>query len=384
MQVTKKKAVSVKDKLDGNEIDMSMLGLTDVPVKELAAVSRGTVLDLSNNLIVLLPVSFSTLTHLVKLDLSKNQLKELPPNFGDLQRLRHLDLYSNELQRLPVSFYQLKELRWLDLKNNPLVPTLAEAAGDCLDQKGCQNAAKKVVKLMTVVHTELQKKRNKEQEEIQLQQNVQRSEEDRAREKQRLQKKLEKEKRKTEAAKQSASVARSEMKTTANHTTNFEKKRSQNLPQHRQIDSKPQGRSLCTSFFVWILRLLLLTTVAAGMTLYLNWEGPLTLSNSQMVAEKWTRKTVVRLNDAQVQMAPLVEDMRKQWSHLYHFVAQRMTHHGEALRQHFHIVWPIVKNRCYELLTVIGENVMNCWQTVCREAPVYYDMVSQKVTELFE
>ena len=35
MQVTKKKAVSVKDKLDGNEIDMSMLGLTDVPVKEL-------------------------------------------------------------------------------------------------------------------------------------------------------------------------------------------------------------------------------------------------------------------------------------------------------------------------------------------------------------
>jgi len=74
-----------------------------------------------------------------------------------------------KLQRLPVSFCQLKELRWLDLKNNPLVPTLAEAAGDCLDQKGCQDAAKKVVKLMTVVHTELQKKRNKAQEEIQRQ-----------------------------------------------------------------------------------------------------------------------------------------------------------------------------------------------------------------------
>ena len=35
MQPTKKKLVSVKDKLDGNEIDMSMLELTEVPVKEL-------------------------------------------------------------------------------------------------------------------------------------------------------------------------------------------------------------------------------------------------------------------------------------------------------------------------------------------------------------
>ena len=71
-----------------------------------------------------------------------------------------------QLQRLPVSFHQLKELRWLDLKNNPLVSALAEAAGDCLDQKGCQEAAKKVVKLMTVVHAELEKKRLKELEEI--------------------------------------------------------------------------------------------------------------------------------------------------------------------------------------------------------------------------
>lgn len=64
-----------------------------------------------------------------------------------------------------MSFHQLKELRWLDLKNNPLVSTLSEAAGDCLDQKGCQEAARKVVKLMTVVHDELEKKRLKEQEE---------------------------------------------------------------------------------------------------------------------------------------------------------------------------------------------------------------------------
>lgn len=382
MQSTKKKSVSVKDKLDGNEIDMSMLGLTEIPVKELAAVPRGTVLDLSNNLLVLLPISFPSLTHLVKLDLSKNQLKELPPNFGDLQRLRQLDLYSNELQRLPVSFCQLKELRWLDLKNNPLVPTLAEAAGDCLDQKGCQDAAKKVVKLMTVVHTELQKKRNKAQEEIQLQQNAQRSEEDKAREKQRLQKKLEKEKRKTETAKQSSSAPRSEMKTLNNLSA--ERNRIQNMSQHQQIHSKPQGRSLCASLFVWILRILLLATLAAGTTLYLNWEGPLTLSNGQIMAEKLARKAVHHIHDARVRMAPHVEDVQKQWSHLCHFLVQKTVHHGETLRQHFHVVWPIVKNRCYELSTVIGDNVMNCWQVVCREAPVYYELIAQKVNEFFK
>merc|ERR1712179_629789 len=100
---------------------------------------------------------------------------------------------------------------------------------------------------------ELQKKRNKAQEEIQLQQNAQRSEEDKAREKQRLQKKLEKEKRKTETAKQSSSAPRSEMKTLNNLSA--ERSRIQNMSQHQQIHSKPQGRSLCASLFVWILRI---------------------------------------------------------------------------------------------------------------------------------
>ena len=66
---------------------------------------------------------------------------------------------------MPVSYYQLKELRWLDLKSNPLVPTLAEAAGNCLDTKECHEAAKKVVKLMAMVHSELERKRIQDLEE---------------------------------------------------------------------------------------------------------------------------------------------------------------------------------------------------------------------------
>jgi hypothetical protein len=46
----------------------------------------------------------------------------------------------------------------------PLVSALAEAAGDCLDQKGCQEAAKMVVMGMTVVYAELEKKRLKKLE----------------------------------------------------------------------------------------------------------------------------------------------------------------------------------------------------------------------------
>ena len=90
MQPNKKKSVSVKDKLEGNELDLSLMELTEVPVKEMvwnfyynhhqhnrvilccahlpnfplfqAAVPRGTVVDLSNNSLVSLPVNF-LLTH---------------------------------------------------------------------------------------------------------------------------------------------------------------------------------------------------------------------------------------------------------------------------------------------------------------------------------
>lgn len=147
---------------------------------------------------------------------------------------------------------------------------------------------------------------------------------------------------------------------------------------------KLAGRSLCGSLFLWVLRILLLTALVVGTTLYLNWEGPLTLHNSQIMAEKWMRKAAHYLDDTRVRMAPHVEDMQKQLGNFWHFVAQKATYHGEVLRKHFQVVWPIVKNRCCELSTVIGDNLMNCWQLVCREAPVYYDLIAQKFNELFK
>lgn len=42
------------------------------------------------------------------MDLSKNQLTVLPDDLGRLGNLQHLDLYNNKLTILPVSFSQLK------------------------------------------------------------------------------------------------------------------------------------------------------------------------------------------------------------------------------------------------------------------------------------
>lgn len=99
------------------------------------------------------------------MDLSKNQLSCLPDELGNLTSLQHLDLYNNKLTLLPVSFSQLRvgfthsrdacvcwrfiwlrfqNLKWLDLKDNPLEPNLAKAAGDCLDERQCKQCASMV------------------------------------------------------------------------------------------------------------------------------------------------------------------------------------------------------------------------------------------------
>ncbi|MEQ2197951.1 Leucine-rich repeat-containing protein 59, partial [Xenoophorus captivus] len=106
--MSKTKVLNLKDKISGNEADLSLSNLSEVPVRELALFPKATVVDLSCNNIISLPPEFCSLTHLVKLDLSKNQLTCLPDDLGNLVNLQHLDLYNNKLTILPVSFSQLR------------------------------------------------------------------------------------------------------------------------------------------------------------------------------------------------------------------------------------------------------------------------------------
>lgn len=157
---------SLKDKLEDDELDLSMMQYTDVPVKEIEQLGpKVLTVNLSHNLLSYLPPTFPFLTHLTKLDLSKNQLVELPENFGQLKSLRSLDLYANQLVKLPVSFSQLKNLKWLDLKDNPLCPAVKQAAGDCITPNDCALCAKKVVALLQSMESQLQRERQRLMEE---------------------------------------------------------------------------------------------------------------------------------------------------------------------------------------------------------------------------
>ncbi|XP_077482285.1 leucine-rich repeat-containing protein 59 [Stigmatopora argus] len=155
------KVLNLKDKISDKEMDLSLCDLTEVPVKELALFTKATTLDLSCNKLTSLPPEFCNLTHLVRLDLSKNQLTRLPDGLGNLTSLQHLDLYNNKLSMLPVSFCHLRSLKWLDLKDNPLEVKLAQAAGDCLDEKQCKQCANKVLKHMQVLQEEADRAREK-------------------------------------------------------------------------------------------------------------------------------------------------------------------------------------------------------------------------------
>uniref|UniRef100_A0A0B6ZBQ9 Leucine-rich repeat-containing protein 59 n=1 Tax=Arion vulgaris TaxID=1028688 RepID=A0A0B6ZBQ9_9EUPU len=148
---------TLRDKLDGNELDLSINNLESVPVKDLAALPKATHLDLSRNLLKVLPDAFCSLTHLIKLDLSKNLLTELPRDFGQLENLQHLDLLGNQLRTLPRSFCQLRKLKWLDLKDNVLEDGLKKNAGDCLDETQCRNCAVRILRYMTDLDALLEK-----------------------------------------------------------------------------------------------------------------------------------------------------------------------------------------------------------------------------------
>uniref|UniRef100_H0XR57 Leucine rich repeat containing 59 n=1 Tax=Otolemur garnettii TaxID=30611 RepID=H0XR57_OTOGA len=294
------KGGNLRDKLDGNELDLSLSDLNEVPVKELAALPKATVLDLSCNKLTTLPSDFCGLTHLVKLDLSKNKLQQLPADFGRLVNLQHLDLLNNKLVTLPVSFAQLKviihkpvflwpamrkadrsitllilpqlafpvgrtqNLKWLDLKDNPLDPVLAKVAGDCLDEKQCKQCANKVLQHMKAVQADQERERQRRMEVERVEAEKKREAKQRAKEAQerelrKREKAEEKERRRKEYDALKASKREQEKKP-KKETNQAPKSKSGSRPR------KPPPRKHTRSWAVLKLLLpLLLLCVAGGL-----------------------------------------------------------------------------------------------------------------------
>ncbi|KAK4877386.1 hypothetical protein RN001_009892 [Aquatica leii] len=240
--------INLKDKVEDGEIDLSMLDLHDVPVKEIAAIRKAHSLDLSNNHISTLPRNFSILVNLTKLDLSKNEITELPENFGELHKLKHLDLYRNQLQQLPLSFSKLKALRWLDLKDNKLMPIILEISGPCLEPKQCQDCAKNIVAFYTKLDNAVQRERSlrEEQHQKELQESLEKA-------KQEKKKKVKKEKIVTAKEISDKNV---QSKVSSTNTTTINAKKSAT-----KIKQKPQSSVYSYFKFITVAFLLLIFTL---------------------------------------------------------------------------------------------------------------------------
>ncbi|GAB1861257.1 Leucine-rich repeat protein soc-2 homolog [Camponotus japonicus] len=153
------KLKDVKDKLKDDTLDLSLYELEEVPVREIASLTKATNVNLSLNLLVSLPTTFVTLRQIVKLDLSRNMLIELPENFGEMTQLKYLDLYANKISRLPLSLSELKNLRWLDLKENPLTEAVASVAGSCSNMSECQACARNIVTYLSTIKLYVEEER---------------------------------------------------------------------------------------------------------------------------------------------------------------------------------------------------------------------------------
>merc|ERR1711962_201643 len=188
----------IKERIEENELDLSLCNISKVPVIQLMPFTKVTILDLSCNRINTLPDNFSKLQHLVSLDLSKNGITELPPDFGELTKLKKLDLFKNNLSELPLSFYNLKSLQWLDLKANPIQDILPKLVGDCLKPAECQQCAKNIVGHYSNLYAEQLQRERREKELERKQIAKQKQEEDQIRQRRKEEKKRRQEERKLE------------------------------------------------------------------------------------------------------------------------------------------------------------------------------------------
>lgn len=321
--------MSLREKVEGNELDLSLNQLTEVPVKELALANKATQLDLSCNRIQTLPIDFVTLAHLVKIDLSKNRLTELPANFGNLLNLQYLDLYGNQIVNLPISFCRLKNLRWLDLKNNPLDTKLKNVAGDCLDEKECQICAKKVVAYMQSIESDLEREKQKKLKAAREKEAIERAKIERELEEQRRVKKLEKEKRKAEsrAKREAQMLQEDEMQSHNNKTIGKGDIREQT----KQAKTCGTNGICCAKIFICIF--LVVCLFVSGLLLWGIQLEDISTSDLKLTAEKVLTNFQIFASDVFKLIVSYMPKMKEMFLKIVHRYMTNMTYYASQIEQ---------------------------------------------------
>jgi pimeloyl-ACP methyl ester carboxylesterase len=114
-----KRRIAVARRQNATELDLSDLGLTEVPAAlgELRQLKR---LFLDKNQLREVPTKLGALRQLQELRLANNQLREVPAALGELRQLEYLFLGNNQLREVPASLGELRKLKFLTLGGNRL------------------------------------------------------------------------------------------------------------------------------------------------------------------------------------------------------------------------------------------------------------------------
>lgn len=126
----------------------------------------------------------------------------------------------------------------------------------------------------------------------------------------------------------------------------------------------------------------------------LNWEGPLTLDNAGKVAQRSLDKTTRYSLEVYDWASPHLQPIQEQWKHLSRFTAKngrelainawdKTVHYVQLAQQQALVIWPVVRERTVEVLSLTGNTATSYWRIVCRDAPVYYEALLDKFNQLY-
>jgi len=390
----------LKDKLEDDELDLSMMQLTEVPVKEIEQLGTKVMkLNLAHNLLTSVPANLPLLTHLTSLDLSKNQIIELPENFGQLTKLKSLDLYGNKISRLPVSFAQLKSLKWLDLKENPLVPELEKATGPCLTKADCELAAKKVVARLQSIESQLFQERKKRLEMEEKARRAKARKEEVERERVRQEKKLAKEKRREEARQKENETKdqfceHSLESDRANGVSPSMKTQQQNGHHDKEVKSTTSSGYSCAGLLFKVIMFLMVAAVALGCSLiWLYTDGkmdsqsikravPVLQKDVERTVNLWGKHTVKMYRTAEKSIRPYAQSTLKNGGEILTTVKKKSIESFDWAMNHS--IWHKISVFFTKQREFMVTHVLPALDSVWKELQPGLDHVSKKIIETFQ